>query len=233
MVREIRGDGGGLLAFLADLNGLFQLGGLRIGAEELEAHTQQKQDGNDQPQDVPATHLSAEQQTELVDHEGDGVGETTLVSDGEDRPLPVVHLSADGTHGGKARGAEQVEEQEGEARQRGKDRANRLAGHLQDGNHLFLGHQTHESGHGGGGVGKAQRGEDPADDGSDVVQNALTALGHLQKEAEVAVSHTEHGACPDDDGGEHDDGARLLDEGPASLPHGTEHVAHGREMVGG
>ena len=223
---------GGLLVFLADLNGLFQLGRLLVGAEELEAHTQKKENGNDQPKNIPSAHLAAEEQTELVDDEGNGVGETTLVSDGKRGPLPVVHLSADGTHSREAGSAEQVKEQEGEAGQRGKDGGDRFAGHLQNRHDLLLGHKTHEGSHGGGGLREAQGGKDPTDGRAYVIQDALAALGHIGQVAEAAVARAEHGARPDDDGGEHDDGAGLLDEGPASLPHGPQDVADGGEMVG-
>ena len=55
----------------------------------------------------------------------------------------------------------------------------------------------------------------------------------MQVEAEYTVHRTEDGTCPNDDGGEHDDGARLFDEGPAPLPHGAQDVDGCGHMVRG
>ena len=54
------------------------------------------------------------QQAQLVDDQGNGVGEDALVADGEAGPLAVVHLALDRADGCEAGRAQQVEQHEGE-----------------------------------------------------------------------------------------------------------------------
>lgn len=64
--------------------------------------------------------VAKEKVAELVDDECYGVSEAALIENGECCPFGAVHFSADGTHGGKARRAEQVENKECVSADRGE-----------------------------------------------------------------------------------------------------------------
>lgn len=49
----------------------------------------------------------------LIENQGNGIGKTTLITDGKERPFAVVHFAADGSHGSNAGRAQKVEDEEG------------------------------------------------------------------------------------------------------------------------
>ena len=184
--------------------------------------------------------VASEGAADLVDDEGDDIGEAALIADGEPSPLCVVHLALDGAHSGEAGSAEQVEGQEGVAGDSGEGGCdvivNVAVAAVEQDTHgaddVLLCHQTGDGSHGGLPVAPAQRSEDPSDGTADGSQDGVVDLVFFEH-LECTVYETEVGGEPDQDGGQQDDGASLLDEGPAAFPHGAQDVAHGGPMVCG
>ena len=67
---------------------------------------------DEQPAAAEDEAAEGEELVQLVDEESHDPAEAALVADGEPEPLGVVHLPADGAHGGEARGAQHVERDE-------------------------------------------------------------------------------------------------------------------------
>ena len=101
-----------------------EAGGLGVLLEEEHVDDERKHEqSEDQADNVDA---AGEESAELVDHQSDGVSEHALVTDGEPRPLGVVHLALDSADGREARSAQQVEHEERVAGDRGERRADVL-----------------------------------------------------------------------------------------------------------
>lgn len=63
---------------------------------------------------------AGEKETQLVNHQGNRVSQAGLTDDGDPGPFGAVHFPVNGADHGKARDAEQVEDQEGIRGERGE-----------------------------------------------------------------------------------------------------------------
>ena len=141
--------------------------------------------------------LTGEQATQLINDHRDGIGKATHIGNGAHRPLGVAHLTLDGADGGKARGAQQLEDHEaigtGSAEIRSDHGPNLVAGlaeftgiviqRAEGHNHFFLGDQAGEGSHGSLPAHithPAQRIEDPGD--------GIADEGSLRGSSEVVAS---------------------------------------------
>lgn len=140
--------------------GRVPLSALPLSLPPSEQHIHHDNEHEDGGYEAGEIRIACKEGAELEDHEGYGVGEDALIGNGKGRPLCAVHFAADSTHGGNAGGAEKVKDEEGIARERGKTFKIQHAEHA----HNFLfGDESHQSGHSGLDVAKAQRGENSAD----------------------------------------------------------------------
>src|SRR5699024_4447027 len=192
--------------------------------------------------DVEA-HFAGDQAAQLVDDQGHHIGEHAHVADGKGGPAGVVHLPLDGAHGGKAGGAQQVEDHKAVGRQRGEVGGDQppdllavfrhfahAKGHGQGGDDVLLGDQAAHAGGGGAPVAKAQGRKDGGDHPGDGGQQGGVGVLHG---AEYPVGEAVALQEPQHHGGGQDDGAGPLDVGRAALPGGAQHVAPGGHVVGG
>lgn len=171
-------------------------------------------------------NIAKEKIAELVDDECYGVSEAALVENGKCCPFGAVHFAADGTHGGKARCAKQVENKERISTDRGesggKIGVNRsgLCG-IEDthgANDIFFGKKTGEGGNRCLPRAEAQGGKDPREERANGGENALVEF-FLRKHTEAFVGEAEISKEPDDNGGKQNHRACFFDKRPTSFPH--------------
>ena len=221
---------------------------LRHGTEDLEEHRNQQHDGDNRPD----TKLTQNKQVvELVDEQADHPSEGALVTDGDRGPLAGVHLVADGSHGGKARSAQQVEGAKGNAGAHGRKHARKRSPQARVGlggvgngqqraggsDDVLLGDEARDGQRSCLPGAKAERRKDPGDQVAQhsehgVVHELLGDTLHRGQEAEGAIVAAKVGQEPHHDGGGEDDRAGLLDKGEAALPHMQRPRADRREVVG-
>ena len=77
-----------------------------------EDHVDHQGQGRRCEEQAQGVGVAGEEAAELVDHQGDEVGEAALVADREPGPFGAVHLPFDRADGGEARGAQEVKDQE-------------------------------------------------------------------------------------------------------------------------
>src|SRR5699024_1621747 len=153
------------------------------------------------------------------------------------------YFPLDGAHGGKAGGAQQVEDHKavgGQGGVVGRDVGPDLVAglgylshavqHAQGRDHVLLGDQAAHAGGGGAPVAKAQGRKDGGDHPGDGGQQGGVGVLHG---AEYPVGEAVALQEPQHHGGGQDDGAGPLDVGRAALPGGAQHVAPGGHVVGG
>ena len=92
---------------LTDFDSCRQFDSLRVLLEE--EHVDNTSQADDSRNEADRVDVSGGQSAKLVDHEGDHIGKSALIADGEPGPFHVVHLTPDRADRGKAGGAEQVE----------------------------------------------------------------------------------------------------------------------------
>ena len=212
---------------------------------------QQKEDSRQQYQSHNRSkakcRFSGNKSAQLVDDQAHHISEHAHIADGESGPSGVVHFPFDSAHGGETGGAEQVEDHEAVGGKGAEVRSHHSPDLLtvladftsetvkscQRSNHVLLGGEANEGGHGGfpGHVTRPAQGiEDPgnrvADGGQ---QGGIVVLHRAKRAAGEAVALEE----PQHDGGRQDHRPCPFDEGPAPLPGGPEHVAGGGSVVGG
>ena len=199
-----------------------QLYGLLIRTDE---HPNHKSEYNNCGNYADNIYVSCEQTAELVDHQRDRVGKSALISDGELRPLGVVHLTTNGADSGKARCAEQVEHKErisgDTAESFGKrciDRAGAAVQNTHRADDVFLCHKSRDRRNSCLPRSPAERYENLGNGTADSGKNGLIRL-FFAEHPEAVGCKAEIGGEPNKNRRKQDDRPCLFDERPAALPH--------------